>query len=258
MVDFTGIVVTCNDVTHLEECLKRLQFCCEIVVIDLGSTDGSVELAQHMGARVVHHERVPVVEMVRTFAVEQSRTEWVVFLDPDLMFPGGLEVEIQQLIVENSDVGIISIPYQNYFMGKPLRHGRWGGCNSAYSAVLHRQRVTFDGSVHRGIQIKPGFTTMRANTDDDYIVHYWADTWQVLIKKARRYLDHEGKARYDNGERTSWMRVLIEPVRAFFYSFVVIKGVLDGLVGLQLSVFWSWYSYRAKLGLLKYTRENEK
>ena len=71
-IQFTGIVVTYNEDKYLNECLKYLSFCEQLIVMDLGSTDHSVEIAKTYGAIIVQHERVPIVEQVRTKALEYS------------------------------------------------------------------------------------------------------------------------------------------------------------------------------------------
>jgi cellulose synthase/poly-beta-1,6-N-acetylglucosamine synthase-like glycosyltransferase len=257
-VDFTGIVVTYNEVTYLEECLRRLEFCREIIVVDMGSTDGSVQVAEKMGARIVRHERAPVVEMVRGFAAAQAGTDWIVFMDPDLMFPSAALQEIGRAIETTPDIGMIEVPYRNHFMKEPLHFGRWGGIGW-YPAILHRERVGFQNEVHRGIRLKPGYKSHRiAGAEASIITHYWADTWPELTLKAERYLGQEGIARLGAGERTNPLRVLWSPARAFLQSFFGRKGVRGGWTGLKLSLFWAWYSYRSELALLQHMRREPK
>jgi glycosyltransferase involved in cell wall biosynthesis/ubiquinone/menaquinone biosynthesis C-methylase UbiE len=246
---FTGIVVCFNDSRYLRQCLERLGFCEELVVVDLGSTDDSLTIARQMGARIVHHEWVPTVEMVRAFAVNQAQNEWVVFMDPDLMFPQGVEIDVQRLIAENPQAGVIGIPYQNYFMGNPLRYGRWGGIRT-YPAIMHRDRVILSSSVHRGIALKRGFTSVKVGDGAEKIlIHHWADSLEHFLDKQSRYYYQEAILSYNDGKRFSWYSVIVPPLKGVFQSLIRQRGYMDGRIGLFLSLFWGWYLLNCSMAL---------
>src|SRR5450756_2326711 len=94
----SGVVVTYNEAHFLPETLRRLSFCDELIVVDLGSQDNCVEIAQQAGAIVLHHEKVTIGELVRQYAVEHARYDWVLFADPDLFFPEGIGPRLKGLL----------------------------------------------------------------------------------------------------------------------------------------------------------------
>jgi glycosyltransferase involved in cell wall biosynthesis len=252
-ISFTGIVVTCNDSAHLDECLSHLAFCNELIVVDLGSTDLCVEIATKFGAKVIHHEWVPMVEMVRQFAVDQSSNDWIVFMDPDMIFPTCWVEHIRDSIRFNSGLASIGISYRNYFLGKAIKHGRWGGVN-AYPAIFHRDRFELPSVVHRGLHVKTGWQSLhlQAKNEREFICHYWADSLNQFIKKHKRYVILEGVPLYQNGHRYSWITAAVYTIAAFFRSLIIQWGWLDGWRGVALSGFWSWYTWNAWLSLRKY------
>ena len=69
-VQFTGIVVNYNEGHYLRGCLNSLMFCRQLLVIDLGSNDASIEIAEHYGAEIIHHKRMPIVEQIRDEAMK--------------------------------------------------------------------------------------------------------------------------------------------------------------------------------------------
>src|SRR5689334_12464375 len=79
----SAIVASCNEADLLGECLKSLSFCSEIIVYDLESTDRTREVAESHRARVIAHERVPIVEEIRRESVNVAKFDWMFFLDPD-------------------------------------------------------------------------------------------------------------------------------------------------------------------------------
>lgn len=250
-----AVVVCYNESRYIAECLDRLSFCDDAVVVDLGSSDDSVAIASRAGARVVAHPWVPVVELVREFAVGQATCDWVVFMDPDLMFPRSLGASVRGAIRENPDVGFIGIKYQNYAWHRPLSHGRWGGCSASYPAVMHRERVDLSHGVHRGISPREGFSTTQLGVGpDDIIVHYWVDSVREFLAKHRRYLPEEGKSRHMNGRRTSRTESFRRGYSAWFDSLFVSEGYRDGPIGVVLSFAAGWYEWMAETSLLNYQR----
>ncbi|MDZ4065210.1 MAG: glycosyltransferase [Coriobacteriia bacterium] len=250
-----AVVVCYNESRYLAECLDRLSFCDEAVVIDLGSSDDSVAIASRAGARVITHPWVPVVERVREFAVGQATCDWVVFMDPDLMFPRSLQSLVRGAIRENPGVGFIGIRYQNYAWHRPLSHGRWGGCSGFYPAVMHRERVNLSHGVHRGISVKEGFSaTQLGDQLEEVIVHYWVDSVGEFLAKHRRYLPEEGKSRYMSGRRTSRTESIRRGYSVWYNSLFVSEGYRDGLIGVVLSFAAGWYEWMAETSLLDYQR----
>ena len=86
-IKFTGIVVTYNEENHLKECLTSLMFCDQLIVVDLGSTDRSIEISKQCGAEIKHEKLVPIVEQIKERVVGFSRNDWIIFIDPDEVFP---------------------------------------------------------------------------------------------------------------------------------------------------------------------------
>jgi hypothetical protein len=98
--------------------------------------------------------------------------------------------------------------------------------------------------VHRGITVCEGYEDARLEwvDPDEHIRHYWMDTYQQLFSKHWRYIRREGASLCNNGERFTWKRLAIEPMRAFKESLIDKQGWKDGGIGLFLSLFWSWYT----------------
>ncbi len=80
-----SLVVICfNETEKLQKCLESVEdFADELIVVDLGSSDDSIEVARKSGAKVFHHKFVPFVELVRDYAISKVSGDWVLVLDPD-------------------------------------------------------------------------------------------------------------------------------------------------------------------------------
>lgn len=254
-VKFSGIVVTLNEIRHLRECLDSLVFCDEILVFDLGSIDGSPELAASRGATVISHEKVPIVEEIRGEAVSCARNDWIVLLDPDEVLPRGVEKELCSLIVQDPYLGMISLPWQFYFCGKPICCTIWGTANFK-GVIRHKHRNEFSPHVHRGMRVLDGFTTAHLAAGPDCVIkHYWVDSIRQMVGKHLRYIKREGEARYKLGERFHWSYLVREIKSALLQNLFDYHGLRGGAVGVFLSVFYAWYVGMSLLSLRSYERK---
>jgi len=253
-MNFSAIVVTYNEDRHLDRCLASLAFCDEIVLVDLGSTDRTLEIARKHEVLVLRHTRVPIIEEVRQWAIAQARNDWLVLLDPDEILPEGLEKVVRERIAADPRLALIRVPYQYYFCGTELRTTGWGVGNYR-SAIVHRRRAEFPTGVHHGPRPKLGFTKTRLPYERRFqIEHRWIDSYAQYFEKHRRYLSREGQARYDRGDRFSYREMTKSVLRAAKMHFVDCRGILGGWPGLFLSSATSAYIALAWLQLKRYQK----
>ena len=258
-IDFTGLVVACNEANRLVACLESLAFCSEIIVVDLESRDESPEIAARHGARVIKHPRVPIVEKVREKALSYAGNRWVVLLDPDEVFPTDRINEIKQIILDFPDVALIKVPMRNYFRGKPLFTTPWGMRNTA-NRIVDKDRVVIVPNVHNPISVRDGSReiTMDYRGEESVIKHYWIDSYSQMFEKHYRYLKHEGESRYKRGERFSWMEWYRGSLRASKRSLIKCNGIRGGVTGILLSIFYTLYISISLLSLRAYEKKIKK
>jgi glycosyltransferase involved in cell wall biosynthesis len=254
-VPFTALVVTLNERRHLRECLHSLAGCSQIVVIDLGSSDGSIDIALESGAEVIHHKRVPIVEQVRKDSIAYARNDWIIFLDPDEIFPTAAMQDILSAITATPRLGMISLPWQFYFKGKPLHCTIWGRENQK-PVLIHKERIAFSGAVHRGISILPSYISLAFPREDRYVIrHYWVESYTELFEKHLRYIRQEGFARFCHGQRFSLFKLIKDPLSALKNNLCHYHGLRGGILGVFLSVFYAFYIFLSLCSLWKYERD---
>lgn len=247
--------MTYNDARRLADSLKSLQFCDELLVIDLGSKDNSLKIAKQFKAFVVHHKLVPDVDQIREYASALTKHDWIIFPDPDEVFPYDAVGEMNRFIKNNGKLGVIMLPWLFYFKAKPLKHTIWGVPNKFKGIVYHRRRVQFSGLVHHGIKASEGFETIKLEQIERNILkHYWMDTYKQLFEKHLRYIKLEGGARYKNGKRFSFGYLLRHTIKTLFNNLFVYRGIYGGWNGVFLSIFHSWYEFMSVLSLYSYQR----
>ena len=251
----TALVASRNEAHLLDRCLESVAFCDETIVIDIESTDDTAAVAGRHGARVLHHELVPIAERARIGLVGEAKHEWLLFLDPDEVFSPVLARQLMELLPSlASDVAVVDCPWQFYFRGRPLRGTVWGGTNRKRT-LARRGAAELRTTLYAGTRLSPGYRAEEVFfTGDNAIAHYWATNYRSVLEKHRRYLGLEGSDRMSQGMVTGYKDIAKTPAAAFWTSFVRRRGYLDGVAGFLLSVLWAWYSTAAKIALLRELR----
>lgn len=253
----SAIVVGLNEGKLLEGCLNSINFCQEIMYFDLGSNDDSESISKSAGAVFHKHKLVPIGEYVVAEHAQLVKNDWILITDPDEKMDPELSNElISKFASINSDplIGSISVPLVFYFKGHALLGTPWGGVNRRVS-VANRERFIFSPEVHNGRTLKPGFREFEIlYSGSNVIHHYWMNSWSQLFEKHLRYLKLEGQTRYSSSQRTNVFKVIIQPAKAFVYSYFYKHGYKDKLTGFLLSLFWAWYQTTALWELYKAQR----
>lgn len=170
MSQFTAVVLTKNEVNNLERCFASLRWCAEIVVIDSGSTDGTREKAERLGARVLVHVPPPPFKIAeqRNWALREGRitTPWVVFLDADEIIPKDLATALDgELNMSAFDAFELTPRY--LFWGKWLK--RTQGYPNWHPRVVRVGSAWFEGGVWE--HFSPGARVGRIYTPYDHFAN---------------------------------------------------------------------------------------
>ena len=119
----TAIVHTYNAAEHLDMCLTALERFDEILVIDMESTDATVDIAKRHGARVIVKERGEhrIPEAYRDFGLKAASYDWVIVADADEIVPPALADFLYAELERDAEPRAYLIPIKNYFMGTWMR-----------------------------------------------------------------------------------------------------------------------------------------
>ena len=261
----SAMVVGYNEEILLCACLNSISFCDEIIYTDLGSTDGSVNVALQFGASIYHKDKskVPSCEMVQTEVVHYTKNDWVLFIDPDEAVDVVLQNQIRNeflAITTEEKTGAISVPWQFYFSGKKLKGTVWGGSNKKF-LLVNKHRFEFLPIIHYGRKLKDGFTNydIPLNRNKTNVLHhYWMSSMKIFLQKHKRYLKNEGRDNYNAGVRVGKKNLLLSPFKEFHHSFIEKNGCKDGLTGLFLSGFWAYYKTHIALDIYRIQKQSKK
>ena len=258
----TAIVVSRNEGHHLKECLTRLRFCDQIILVDMQSTDNTRQMGEQYADLILDHGFSPIVEPVRVFASKHATSDWVLLVDPDEYYPEALVPWIRQATVSR-DVpgagGMFDLPMSYYFRRKLLTSTVWGRRTQVRPALVNLKRCELRPLSMRGPKLHAGYKRLPITpTLHNHIQHYWMDTYTKLIKAMCRYVLHEGKGQYAQGKRFKLRSVLIEPLFQLKANLLYRNGLKDGLRGISLSLIYSAYLFGSAISLGLYQLKQPK
>lgn len=253
----SAIVVGFNEEEFIEKCLSSVTFCEEIIFIDLGSSDSTLEIAEKLATKTYLHERVPAVEIIHHKFVSKVRYDWVLVIDPDEQISDDLQLQIINLFKEgiSENIGGVIVPWIFYFKRKRLLGTPWGGVNEK-NILFNRNKYELLPIVHRGRSIIDPYVNKKLKSEEsNFLYHYWMTGYCQFLEKHRRYIKAEPESRYKSGRRTSRIEICKTPYKAFKFSFWTTKGYRNKFTGLFLSLFWAWYETRSLMGLYAYQKK---
>lgn len=240
MTQLSLIVITLNAEKHIARCLKSVPFAADVVVLDSGSTDRTVEIARGLGARVFSEEWRGFGPQKRR-ATELARTDWVLSLDADEALSPESATELAGLLaagdVERADA--YSFPRLSYHMARWIRHGGW--YPDWQTRLYHRGRAGWSADqLHEKVEAAK---IERLKSP----LHHWVFTnLSDQVRTNDRYSGLGSAKLAREGRRFSLFNLIVKPKVKFFEVYFWKRGFLDGLpgfiiaVGAAYSVFLKW------------------
>jgi glycosyltransferase involved in cell wall biosynthesis len=239
-------IITFNEEANLARTLESVSFADEIVIVDSGSTDRTLEIAGTFNARVVEHLWTGFASQ-KNFAISQCTGDWILSLDADEELSHELQFQIQSLLATNPAADAFFLKRRNLFLGRWIKHG--GFYPDPKLRLFRRTAANFartplfeERPVHETIV----FDGVSATLDYD-IIHHAYPTLSNYIEHMDRYSTLGAEILVAKGRRSrSWLSFLfniwIIPVITFKWNYIVRLGFLDGREGLLLHLYHAVYT----------------
>ena len=207
----------------------------EIIVVDSGSTDGTVEIAQSYGAKV-SVETWNGFAAQKNSAIDKASMDWVLQLDADEVLEPELAGEIEVALQSDSGVRGFWIPRKNFFLGRWIRHGGFYP-DPKLRLVRHGAGLFEECGAHPTMKVSgPTGKFSHALLHDAY------PTLRGYIDHMNSYSSMGAEVAVTQGRRGfSFADIVIRPTLTFIYNYFVRLGFLDGREGLLLHLYHSVY-----------------
>ena len=230
------VINTRNEETNIERCLASVSpFAHEIVVVDMHSTDNTVEMARRFTDKIWEHDYIGYVEPARNFAMQKATSEWILILDADEVVSATLGNKLTQLAKDDS-YAYYRLPRRNLVFGKWLKHSGWW---PDYQIRFFRKNsVNWNDEIH-SIPVTRGEGMDLPAEEKSALIHYHYESVSQYISRLNRYTTEEARQRIKAGETFVWSKIISEPTSEFVRRFFAWEGYKDGVHGLTLALLQS-------------------
>jgi glycosyltransferase involved in cell wall biosynthesis len=230
------IVIALNQEANIGECLASVSFVDDIVVVDTGSTDRTVEVARAYTDRVLT-TAWQGFGRTKNYALDQVRGDWVFSLDTDERVPLALQDEIQAVVEADGPFAGYRVPRKNYFCGRWVRHLGW---YPDYTLRLFRRgRGRFgDREVHEEVIMAGPVGRLQTPLD-----HYSYRSVSEYVTRMDRYARLAAVELAKQGRRPLPGELFYRPFFSFFHLYLLRRGFLEGATGYTLATLMSMYKF---------------
>lgn len=239
------IVITKNEEDRIARCLESVKSIAdEIILLDSGSTDSTVEIAKTYTDKVYQTDW-PGYGPQKQRALEKASCDWVLSIDADEVVDKKLAEKITLLLSkEKINENAFRLRWGTIFLGKRLRFGR---AARAPKRLFKRQGARFtDAKVHEHI-VTDGITgKIRAG----YLLHYSHRDYNHLAQKTREYAWLGSQKYYSKNKKSNGLLIaILRGMLTFIQIYLLRLGLLDGNRGFLMACVFAQYTFNKYAGL---------
>jgi glycosyltransferase involved in cell wall biosynthesis len=240
------VLITKNEAHNIRECLESVSWCDRAIIVDSGSTDGTVETARAMGAEVHQTATWPGFGPQKNLALSKAQSEWVLSIDADERVTPELRDEILAAIA-SGQADAYDMPRLSRFCGRFIRHSGWYPDRLTRLFRVGKARFT-DDLVHENVVTDGPIAHLR-----NPLLHYTYDDFSQVLRKVDQYSTLGATQAFQRGKTATPASAWLHGSWAFLRTYLLRRGFLDGPQGLAIALMngqASYYKY-IKLWLLQ-------
>lgn len=244
MIKLSGVIITFNEEKNIEECLKSLvNVVDEIVVVDSFSTDNTKAICAKYNVKFFEQKFLGYVEQ-KNFALSKATYNKIVSLDGDEALSETLQNSIINLKSNWKYDGYYVNRFNN-FCGQWIKHTTW--YPEKKLRVFDKTKAAWTGlKIHETVSLNSKDAKIGKLKGD--ILHRNYQTYSEHNQQIEKFTSLAAEAYYDLGKEASLFKIIVNPTWAFFQSYVLKLGFLDGFNGFYISV------QTAHIRFLKYAK----
>ena len=237
-------MIAMNEEANLSRTLESVRWADEIILVDSGSKDRTLEIAHSFGAKTTYHAIKGHGEQ-KNVALDLCTSDWILLLDADEVLTPSLQDEIRRLLAcadgREPKYGAYWIPRLNLYFGRWIRHG--GFYPDRKLRLFRRGTARLSEGV--GPHSTPQFTGPKGKLRGD-MLHYAYPSMGIYLEHMNRYSSEIGQLLFKSS-RTSKslpafiLNAVLNPAATFVYNYFFRLGFLDGREGLILHINHSVY-----------------
>lgn len=232
----TATIITLNEERNIARAIESLRCCDEILMLDSGSSDRTLELAQNLGVRVIEAPWRGYAKQ-RNLASEHAAHDWILSIDADEAVSEGLEGEIWNLKKCGPQCDAYTMPRLAQYLGRWIFHGGWYPDRKV--RLYHRAKARWVGEfVHESVKVDGRVGRLEAN-----LLHYTCESLSEHLKSMDRYTTLAAEEIVARKQKIPTHRVVFDPAWTFVRGYILQRGFQDGLEGLAIAYMSSLYTF---------------
>lgn len=245
------LILTCNEEDNIVSVVENAKQCTdEVIIIDSGSTDKTVELAQAHGAKVAFRAWTNDFAAQRNFALEQTQADWVLYLDADERIDKEMVQAVQEILQKTTVDAQYLMERKSVAFGTKFNHGV---LKPDYVArMFPRTSVKWLHKVHERPECPLPMKRMPGHLE-----HYTYKSWQHWEGKLCQYTTIWAEDAYRRGKKVSLSGVFLHSLGGFFKMFILRAGFLDGWMGTYMCFNHFFYTMLKYLKLYELQRSGK-
>ena len=237
----TATIITLNEERNIARAIESLRCSDEILIVDSGSVDRTVELAENLGARVIEANWRGFAGQ-KNWAAEQAAHDWILSLDADEALSEALEAEIWNLKKSGPEYDAYTMPRLARYLGRWILHSGWYPDRKV--RLYDRSQAKWVGDfVHESVQAAGRVGHLESN-----ILHFTCESLSEHVKTMDRYTTLAAQELAARHVQVPLSRLIVDPAWTFVKTYFLKRGFLDGPEGLTIAHMAAFYTF------LKYSK----
>ncbi len=244
----SAVIITHNVADTIEPCLKALnQVCNEVLVLDSFSTDGTIEICERHGVKLMPQEWLGYAQ-TKNVGNKMAKNDWILSIDSDEVLSDELIETLQHLTLGNNTV--YSLDRLTNYCGKWVYHCGW--YPEWKVRLFNRNDVKWQGDfVHETLSIPADFQEIKLKGK---LYHYSYKDSEDHFNRINKYARLAAEERYSKKMKANFVKRWLSPVSRFMRTYFLKKGFLDGKAGFLISwrsAYMVWLRYNILNSLWK-------
>src|SRR5579885_1860178 len=236
MLKISATIITFTEERNIARVIESLRCCDEILVLDSGSQDRTVEIATKLGAHVVEASWHGYAAQ-KNIAAELAQHDWVLSLDADESLSEALEAEIWQIKKAGPKFDGYTVPRLAQYLGRWILHSGWYPDRKV--RLYDRRRARWVGEfVHESVVVDGRIGHLQSN-----ILHFTCDSLSEHLRSLDRYTTLAEEQLMAQKADPGWGQLLFDPPWTFLKTFVLQRGFQDGMEGLAIAWMAAMYNF---------------
>lgn len=232
----SATIITFNEERNLSRVIESLRCCDEILVLDSGSNDRTVEIAGNLGARVEEASWHGYAAQ-KNIAAELASHDWILSLDADESVSEALEAEIWHIKKVGPEFDGYTVPRLAQYLGRWILHGGWYPDRKI--RLFDRRKAKWVGDfVHESVQVEGSVGHLKSN-----LLHFTCSSLSEHLKTMDSYTTLAAQEIAARDTRVALSRLLFDPPWTFFRTYLLRLGFLDGMEGLSIAYMAALYNF---------------